>query len=85
MSSCFRASRRYAVVYVFFITTYILPDKGQYDNWMSEAKKYQVKGLGLDFIEKMEVKRNTDLADLLLSENSEDYVKNFVECLSTDQ
>ncbi len=63
-------------------TTYILPDKGQYDNWVKEARKYQVKGRVLDFIEKMDVERNTDIADLLLSDKHDDCLKEFAEHVS---
>lgn len=66
-------------------TTYILPDKGQYDFWVKEARRFQVKGRVLDFIEKMEVEQNSDIADLLLSDEREAYLKDFVECLSTDK
>ena len=64
-------------------TTYILPDKGQYDNWTKEAKKYQVKGLVLDFIETMEVERNTDLADLLLSDQQKTFLENFSDYIKS--
>lgn len=64
-------------------TTYILPDKGQYDNWTKDAKKYQIKGRVLDFIEKMEVERNTDIADLFLSDKRDYYVEEFAKYLSS--
>lgn len=66
-------------------TTYILPDKGQYNNWCKAARKHKIKGKVLDYIEEMEVERNTDIADLLLSDKREEYLKDFVECLSTDK
>lgn len=60
-------------------TTYILPDKGQYNNWCRDAKKYKIKGKVLDCIEKMDVENNTDIADLFLSENRDCYIKEFDE------
>lgn len=66
-------------------TTYILPDKGQYNNWCKAARKHKIQGKVLDYIEEMEVERNTDIADLLLSDKREEYLKDLVECLSTDK
>lgn len=64
-------------------TTYILPDKGQYNNWCKAARKYKIKGKVLDCIEKMDVEPNTDIADLLLSDKRDVYLKDFFEYIKT--
>lgn len=66
-------------------TTYILPDKGQYNKWCKDAQKYKIKGRVLDYIEKMEVERNTDIADLFLSEKREHYIKEFAEYITSQK
>ena len=70
-----RILRHFLCIYTFFVCsaigvkeylnsriTYILPDKGQYENWVEESKRFHVKGKVLDFIETMDVERNTDIA-----------------------
>lgn len=64
-------------------TTYILPDKGQYNNWCRDTQKYKIKGKVLDYIEKMEVENNTDIADLFLSEKRDYYVEEFTEYINS--
>lgn len=64
-------------------TTYILPDKGQYNNWCRDTQKYKIKGKVLDYIEKMEVENNTDIADLFLSDKRDYYVEEFAKYLSS--
>lgn len=69
--------------YLNMRTTYILPDKGQYNNWCRDAKKYKIKGKVLDYIEKMDVENNTDIADLILSDKRDYYVEEFAKYLSS--
>ena len=64
-------------------TTYILPDKGQYNNWCRDTQKYKIKGKVLDYIEKMEVENNTDIADLFLSDRRDYYVEEFAKYLGS--
>ena len=64
-------------------TAYILPDKGQYENWVEESKRFHVKGKVLDFIETMDVERNTDIADLFLSDKRDCYIKEFTEYINS--
>ena len=64
-------------------TTYILPDKGQYNNWCRDTQKYKIKGKVLDYIEKKDVENNTDIADLFLSEKRDYYVEEFAKYLSS--
>ena len=63
-------------------TTYILPDKGQYNNWCKNTQKYKIKGKILDYIETMDVENNTDIADLFLSDRRDYYVEEFSKHLS---
>lgn len=49
-------------VYLNTRSTYILPGKGQYNNWCKAAQKHKIKGKALDYIEKMDVEPNTDIA-----------------------
>ena len=69
--------------YLNMRTTYILPDKGQYNNWCRDAKKYKIKGKVLDYIEKMDVENNTDIVDLFLSEKRDCYIKEFTEYINS--
>ena len=63
-------------------TTYILPDKGQYNNWCRDTQKHKIKGKVLDYIETMDVENNTDIADLFLSDKRDCHIKEFAEYLS---
>ena len=63
--------------------TYILPDKGQYANWCKDTQKHKIKGKVLDYIEKMDVEHNTDIADLFLSDRRDYYVEEFAKYLGS--
>lgn len=58
--------------------TYILPDKGQYAFWSEEARKYGLKAKVLDYLEKMDVKSNTDVADLFFRKRRKLQISNFI-------
>lgn len=56
-------------------TVYLLPSKGKYRYWCEEAKRYQVKGLVLDYIERMD--DTMELEDRLLSNKRDTRLNDF--------
>lgn len=56
-------------------TVYMLPSKGQYKHWCEETKRYQVKGMVLNDMERMSNK--ADIVEQLLGNKRDTRLKNF--------
>ena len=55
----------------------------KYGNWCKQTQKHKIKGKVLDYIEKMDVENNTDIADLFLSDNRKHFIKEFMEYINS--